>query len=295
MAGEAGADRWRASPLAMRRWLASELVRLRIATDLTQRDVAVELDCSVGKISYLESGERPVSCEELKDVLLGLYRVPADERESYLAAARIASQTGWWDQWGDEDLPRGDRRYLGIEDGATRLRAFLPSIVHGLLQTPEYTKGILRGYKAIPEVRIARLVELRQVRKSLLTRAEDPLEAHLIFDEAAVTRQVGSVETMKAQLFHIANVTEQLKNVSVQILPFSAGSHGAYFGPFSILDFPSEHDSGLVYVEGLVEARYLEARSDVYKYAALFERLAELALTPAESIRTLQARASWQA
>jgi hypothetical protein len=251
--------------------------------------VAAELDCSVGKVSYLESGERPVSIEELGDVLLDLYGVPPDLRERYLDAARIACQPGWWDQWGDEDLPRGDRRYLGLEDGATRLRGFLPSIVHGLLQTPEYTKGILRGYEAIPEARIARLVELRQARKLLLTRAKDPLEVHLILDEAAVTRQVGSVETMKTQLFHIANMNERMENVNVQILPFSAGSYGAYFGPFSILDFPWEHDSGLVYVEGLVESRYLESRSDVYKYAALFERLASLALTPAESIEILHA------
>ncbi|HEV7625773.1 MAG TPA: helix-turn-helix transcriptional regulator, partial [Streptomyces sp.] len=111
--------RWRSSPLVMRRWLGAELCRLRSASGLTQRDVAAELRCSVAKVSYLEGGERAVSPEELQDVLLDLYRVPSEQRERYVDAALVARQQGWWDRWGDEDLSRAQRRYLGIEDGAT--------------------------------------------------------------------------------------------------------------------------------------------------------------------------------
>jgi transcriptional regulator with XRE-family HTH domain len=274
----------------MRRWLGAELVRLRTIAGLTQRAVAAELGCSVAKVSYLESGDRAVKARELEDVLFDLYEVPPEQRGRYLGAARAASQQGWWDRWGDEDLPEAERRYLGIEDGATRLRAFLPSIVHGLLQTPDYTTGILRAYKFLPEARIARLVDLRRVRQSVLTR-EDPLEAHLMFDEAAVIRQVGGPATMQDQLLHIANMAEQLENLTVQIVPFRVGPHGAYFGPFSILEFPWDDDSGLVYVEGLVEARYLQARADVYEYSTLFERLTELALPPNESTAMLRSHA----
>jgi hypothetical protein len=244
----------------------------------------------VAKVSYLESGERAVSPEELRDVLLDLYGVPSEQRDRYLDAALVARQQGWWDRWGDEDLPRGARRYLGTEDGAVHLRAFAPSIVHGLVQVPDYTREILRSYKVLPEARISLLVKLRQRRQTLLHRDDDPLEVHLIFDEAAVIRQVGSLETMKAQLLHIANVAELLENVTVQIVPFSAGPHGAYFGPFSIVELPWADDSGLVYVEGLVEARYLEARSDVYEHSTLFERLVEMALTPTESVAMFRAQ-----
>jgi transcriptional regulator with XRE-family HTH domain len=276
----------------MRRWLGAELVRLRTDAGLTQRDAAAALRCSVGKVSYLESGERAIRPDDLVTVLFDLYGVPPEQHPQLLEAARTARQRGWWDHWSDEDLARGERWYIGLEDGAVLLRAFLPSIVHGLLQTPDYTKGILRSSKTIPEERITRLLELRQTRQSLLSRTNDPLDVHLILDEAAVTRQVCSAESMKEQLLHIAITAEELSNVTVQILPFSSGSHGAYFGPFSILDFPWEDDSGLVFVEGLVEARYLTSRADVYKHAALFERLTALALTPEESIRSLRSRAA---
>lgn len=291
MASEPGARRWRSSPLVMRRWLGSELVRLRSAADLTQRAVAAELGCSVAKVSYLESGERPVSRAELEGVLLLLYGVSREQWPRYLDAAEVAGRHGWWDHWGDEDLPPGARRYLGIEDGAVRLSAFAPTIVHGLLQTADYTTEILRAYKTLPEARIARLVELRRVRQSLLTHEDDPLEAHLAFDETALIRQVGTPETMKRQLLHIADMAEELANVTVQIVAFDAGPHGAYFGPFSILELPWAEDSGLVYVEGLVEARYLDGRAEVYEYSTLFERLVELALSPADSIALLRAHA----
>jgi transcriptional regulator with XRE-family HTH domain len=290
MARALGEGRWRTSPLVMRRWLGSELVRLRSAAGLTQRDVAAALGCSVGKVSYLESAERAVNLEDLEGVILELYDVPEEERGPYLDAARIACQRGWWDEWNDEDLPWSERRYLGMEDGATLLRAYLPSIVHGLLQTSEYTRGVLRAYKTIPEVRIDRIVKLRQVRQSLLTRADDPLNLHLILDEAAVTRQVCSAEAMKEQLLHIANVGGAMSNVVLQILPFATASPGAYFGPFSVLEFPWVDDSGLVFTEGLVEGRYFDTRAEVYEYASLFERLSELALTPDESLAMLRSR-----
>lgn len=292
MTPEAGAARWRSSPLVMRRWLGSELARLRNAAGLTQREVANRLGCSVARVSYLESGERTAKASELRDVLLDLYGVASTDRDRYLHAANVASQQGWWDRLGEEDVPRTERRYLGIEDGATRLRAFLPSIVHGLLQTPDYTRGVLRSYKTLPEARIVRLIDLRRIRQELLTREDRPLEAHFLLDEAAVTRQVGSPATMKSQLDHIANISDNLPNVTVQVVPFEAGSHGAYFGPFSILELPWGDDSGVVYVEGLAESRYLEARAEVYEYATLFERLIEMALSPQDSVQFVRGRSA---
>jgi hypothetical protein len=222
-------------------------------------------------------------------MLLDLFDVPVDERDRYIDAAEVANQQGWWEQWGDEDLPRVERRYVGLEDGAIRLRAYLPSIIHGLLQTPEYTRGILRAFRTIiPEERIIRLVELRQARQEALTREVGPLQVHLVLDEAAVRRQVGSRRTMDAQLAHVAEIAGRLQNLTVQIMPFGAGAHGAHFGPFSILEFPWADDSGLVFIEGLVEPRYIEARADIYRHSSLFDRLVEMALSADESIELLR-------
>src|SRR5688572_26345044 len=125
------------SPVVWRRWLGSELIRMRTDAGLTQRDAANALQCSVAKISYLESGDRSVSVRELQDVLLDLYEIPEDSWQRYIDAAELANRPGWWDRYSDEDLERAERRYVGLEDGASRLRAYQPSVFHGLLQTPE--------------------------------------------------------------------------------------------------------------------------------------------------------------
>jgi hypothetical protein len=96
---------------------------------------------------------------------------------------------------------------------------------------------------------------------------------------------------MKEQLLHIAHVVDAMSNVVVQVLPFNTASPGVYFGPFSILEFPWADDSGLVFVEGLVEARYFNGRAEVYEFASLFERLTVLALPLGESQEALRSRA----
>ncbi|MEU2668537.1 helix-turn-helix transcriptional regulator [Streptomyces sp. NPDC007164] len=80
-----------------RRWLAFDLVRLRKEAGLDQNDVAKALRCTVAKVSYYETSERPVALRDLDEVLLPLHNVPEDRWDDYLRAARNARQKGWWE------------------------------------------------------------------------------------------------------------------------------------------------------------------------------------------------------
>ena len=277
------------SPLVWRRRLGAELLRLREAAGLRQQEAAKALRCSAGKISYLEGGEGTFKPHEL-EVLLGLYHVTVEDKPRYIAAAEAANGQAWWDRWGKEDLHRAERLYIGLEDGAWRLRAYHPAVIHGLLQIPSYTRAILEALRRHPEERIIRLMDLRKRRQENLEREIAPLELHLVVDEAAIRREVGGPDTLRDQRIHVAAIARSRRNVVVQVVPFDHGASGASFGQFSILDFPWEDDPGIVFIEGLVESVYVEGRERVYEHSLLFDRLTEAALTPEESIEFLLAK-----
>lgn len=286
MAGPAEADEI-TSPVVWRRWLSSELVRLRKVANLKQKDAARGLGCSVGRLSYLESGERAFSPDDLA-TLLPLYEVPKDRWPEYLDAAEAADKDGWWDAWADEELPKDLLHYVGLEDAATRIRAYHPTIIEGLLQTPEYASAIIeRTWAQKAPERIARLADLRRARQAVLTRPHNPLRLHVVLDEAAIARRVGGDEVWRGQLRHLA-VMAQRPHVTVQILPFSAGAHMGLYGQFAILDLPEKGGSGVVYVESLVETRLLEARNDIYQHSEAFRQLAGLALDAGQSLGLIQ-------
>jgi hypothetical protein len=77
---------------------------------------------------------------------------------------------------------------------------------------------------------------------------------------------------MKAQLEHLLALRD-LKNVTIQIMPFRFGGHAAEGGAFSILRFPEPELPDVVYVEQLVSAIYLDKREQIERYIHIFERL----------------------
>jgi hypothetical protein len=83
----------------------------------------------------------------------------------------------------------------------------------------------------------------------------------------------------------------KLPNVTIQVIPFSAGAHPAMESSFDILDF-SEQAPSLVYVEGLIGFMYLERPQDLQRYEQVFERLRDIALSPQESIELMKQMAA---
>jgi hypothetical protein len=94
-------------------------------------------------------------------------------------------------------------------------------------------------------------------------------------------RPAGRPGVMRRQLQQILQAAER-PNVTIQIIPFSAGAHAAAGGPFSILRFAERDLPDVVYLEQLTSALYLDKRETVDHYMAVMERLC-LEATPAAS------------
>ncbi|CAO0830371.1 helix-turn-helix domain-containing protein [Streptomyces microflavus] len=277
------------SPTVWRRWLALELTRLRREAGLEQKDVAKALRCTVAKVSYYETADRPVVVKDLDEVLLPLYSVPEDRWPAYVRAAKDARKKGWWETHGGPPIPSWFSLFVGLEQGASQIRTYESEAVPGLLQTRAYTDAITRrGTAERAEDEVERQIKLRLTRQDALNRASSPLRLWAVLNEAVLRRVVGSPAVMRDQLLHVAEMTSHPK-ITVQVIPFSHGAHpGMAAGPFQILGFPWPTDPGVAYVEHRAGAFYLEAPHEIEAHTVAFEHLVALALSPDESVKMVR-------
>jgi transcriptional regulator with XRE-family HTH domain len=274
------------SPTVRRRELGTRLRELRKRKDLTVDQVAAHLECSASKISRIETGQRGAMPRDVRD-LCDLYGVTEQaERDRLMSLAREGKQQGWWQSY---ELPFATSTYMGLEAEAVLIKDYDSAIVPGLLQSPDYVRALHDD--PLPEPTRAELtpelieqrVEARSRRQQLLTRKMPaPLEFWAILDEAALHRVVGGPRVMGAQLKRIVEVVE-LPNVTVQIIPYSAGAHPALNSTFNILEFASPVPD-VVYSEGLAGFIFMDRQEDIRRYEEVFERLSKKSLPENKSI-----------
>jgi transcriptional regulator with XRE-family HTH domain len=272
-------------PTVPRMILGLRLRRLREAAGVTPDQAGYEIRASRSKISRMENGHVGFKERDIAD-LLTLYRV-ADEqtRATLVTLTQQANTPGWWSRYGDL-LADWFEDYLGLEAAASVIRTFELQFVHGLFQTEDYARAVtLLGHDSAPKEEIDRRVHLRLSRQQLLTRPNPP-RVWSVLDEGALRRPVGGRAVMRAQVRHLAEVAE-LRNVTVQVVPFSRGGHAAAGGSFTTLRFDDPDVPDVVYIEHLTSAIYLDSRDDVDHYLEVANRLGTEALTPAETVSFL--------
>jgi transcriptional regulator with XRE-family HTH domain len=268
-------------PTVRRRRLGSELRRLREDHSIKLEEVAERLGVAASTLSRIETGKAPTKSVYLS-AMLEMYGVTdPSQRQVLVDMAREGHRKGWWSVY-DDVLPTGFGIYVGLEAEAAGLRSFEGEVVQGLFQTPDYARAILREVQVRDtDEQVERLVDLRMKRQEVLDR-NPPLDVWMILDEAVVRRTIGGPEVMRDQL---ARLVEESKkpNVTLQVLPFSSGSHAGLRGPFSILEFPERADPDVAYVESVAGIIYLEKEREVRTCAEAFDRLRAAALSPGQS------------
>src|SRR5690606_2293583 len=129
---------------------------------------------------------------------------------------------------------------------------------------------------------IERNVDARMRRQAILRR-DPPPQLWVILDETALRRLVGGPKVMRGQLTRLIELADA-PNITIQVLPFEAGSHAAMTGAFYILDFGSLNQPSLVYVATAAGSALLEKPEEVEQCTLVFNRAVLLAKSPDESI-----------
>ncbi len=259
-----------------RRRLRTELRRLREGARLHQADVVKQLDWSISKLIRIENGSVGISVTDLR-ALAGVYQADPQIIEDLVKLARVTRERQWWSAY-RHVLSPSYREFIGYEADAATLMHMHPTAVPGLLQTEAYMRAIIPSTTlAAPSAeRIEALVAIRRKRQEEILYSSNPPAYTVLLDEAALRRQVGGAAVMAEQLEHLTRLSEKV--VHLAVLPFSAGGHPGMQGAFHIMEFASEEEESVLFLETALGNPIQREQQEVALYREAFRTMLDRSL-----------------
>ncbi|MGA5640931.1 helix-turn-helix domain-containing protein [Streptomyces cinereoruber] len=181
--------------------------------------------------------------------------------------------------------PKKVRDLAKLEARAVEMQLYDPLNIHGLLQTPEYARGLLLMRRpAYTQDEVERYMAARVARKTVFERDPAP-ELSFVLEEWTLRRPLGGREALRRQLEHLLGVAE-LRHVELQVMPMERVEHAGVDGAIEVLKFEdgsavgrSPVVAGGRPVTDLRQLRILELRYGIIRTQAL---------TPSESTDVIQ-------
>ncbi|MFE2943682.1 DUF5753 domain-containing protein [Streptomyces sp. NPDC059255] len=273
-------------PTVRSRRLGAALRRYRHAAKMDQPAAAEVIAASAAKISRMESGH--VTCRVI-DVRLLMAAYGETDREKvarYEELAKTSKRRGWWLEHAAH-LRADYLDHISLEDDATYIRDWQPVVFPGLLQVSAYAKATIEaglGYVA-PE-RIEKLMQVREGRQAKI--GEGGASYTAIIWEPVIKHPLVDADIHREQLAHTLEAGKR-KNVTIQVLPFTAGAKAGMTSAFSSFSFDSDPMVEAVTLDNLRGTSVLEAADDLTAYANAFDQLRSAALAPEASARLIRA------
>ncbi|MQA27494.1 MAG: helix-turn-helix domain-containing protein, partial [Micromonosporaceae bacterium] len=272
-----------------RRRLISELRRQRAAAELSQEQVAEEMDWSLSKLIRVESGAVGISTNDLR-ALLSLYGITDRVRiNEMVELAKAARQKMWWNDHRGVISPQYTT-FIGFEAEAVVIRQFHLIVIPGLLQTEAYARVLhgLPGAVEIDEQQVDAKTVIRLERGRQVLERDDPPDYHVVIDESVIRRQVGGVAVMRDQLTRLLEMAKR-PNITLRIAPFDRGELIVPLNAtFTIFEFADPAVGDVLFLGGPDREELNESPTDVDRYRDAFTELANLALTERESVELIE-------
>lgn len=273
----------RQTPTVRLRRLAAELRRLRAGSELSRETVSEQTGINVVTLYRIETARTKPQLRTLA-TLLTTYGANAELRDYLTGLCRDAGKQGWLRPY-HSDLPEEYTAYISFEDEATGVSNYESLFIPGLLQTEDYARAVIRGVLTTATVaQVEDRVRARIERQQVLTK-DIPLKLWAVVDEASLHRRVGGAAVMRTQIQALDDATAT-PNVTIQVIPFSAGAHPGMPGSFVQMTFADPMDMDLIYIDSMAGDLFLESDAEISRYTTMFDTLRAVALSPDDS-RTL--------
>lgn len=251
--------------------LGAVLQQLRKASGLSQERLAARCAMSQSKVSRIERGkelpsvgdvERMVKALDVPDELAGKVVTLARRANVAHVSGRALAELGLW---------RAQTEIKHVIDLCSVQRSFLPVMIGGLFQTPEYARAALTPTLPTSPARdVDKAVAARLDQQTVL---EHPVrQFHVLLSEQAVRWKRMDRPAMARQCEHLADLSER-PNIHLGIVPLTASVPAAPLNSFHV------YDERLVIVElfsGRVDYRDYK---DIRYHIDLFEFFRGYALT----------------
>jgi transcriptional regulator with XRE-family HTH domain len=230
-----------------KRRLRSALRRWRKTSGLTQKEAADLMGWSLSKLVRLETGVgKPIPGDMV--ALFSSYGAPVAEISAYADMAREAQRDSNGARARAETvLQPAYTRFLEAEEAAQVERHWHPTLIPGILQTPQYSRAVLSAlWKRDPDY-IGHILAVREERQELISSAHGP-QFHFILDEAVFVHPVGPPNLMEDQIEKLFDL-QQSGRIKLQLVPMNTPLHAGVRGSFVLLDFEDEDQDEAVYIE----------------------------------------------
>jgi transcriptional regulator with XRE-family HTH domain len=254
-----------AGPLIPRRRFGGEIKRLREARRETLARTAGAPMISVSKLSRIENGQGELNPRDVRDILRH-FEIGEDTPEGVQLRgwAEQARVPGWWQ--GQFNMPKRLDIFIAYENAAMRIESYIPTVVPGLLQTPDYARETLR--RLAPRLTPAQLDEqtdLRMERQRALNARVDPPTLLLVVPETVLHRVVGSTDVMRDQLDALMASYDNPR-LDLHVIPFTAGLYAAMEGSFTLFRFADPRDPDVVAVDTVRTTLFLDQEEKVQEH-----------------------------
>jgi transcriptional regulator with XRE-family HTH domain len=238
--------------------LAAGLREARRRAALTGDRLAARCGISQSKISKIETGKVLPSATDVERILSAL-GVSAERQSELVALAKLANTEF---QSVRAALQRGlhqkQRELAALEADARHIRFFLPLMITGLLQIPEYARASLANFPGDHPRAIAKRLD----------RQASLYDAHkrftFILTEAAVRWQLCKPKVMAVQMGRLASLSE-LPNLRLGIIPLDT------YVPDGPLNTFTVYDERIVTAETFGGVIMMRDPRDVAAHLQLFE------------------------
>ncbi|MEY9210953.1 helix-turn-helix transcriptional regulator [Thermobifida halotolerans] len=263
---------------AARAELARLLRSLRLDSGRSGEQLAAALGWSQSKISKIERGRtRPSRGDAESWARTCGADTAALSRVAELAEAALVEARHWRASHRG-GLARRQREVAAIEERATLLRSFQPTLVPGLLQTAAYARQVLTLADVSGRGDVAAAVAERLRRQEALYRERTDFAFTLT--EAALWWHAEDRSVLLPQIDRLLSVAT-LPNVTVRVLPLTTPSGAVPSHGFLLYE---EDEEPRVIVETHTRELVLTDPDEVAAYRTLHGRFTERAL-PVEDTR----------
>lgn len=224
---------------------------------------------SGSKLSKIENGSVMPGVVDVEQILTAIGVSDAVKAEYMSVARAAATETTAWRLYRRLGHHRKQQQIQAIEARTGLLRLFQPSLVPGLLQTPEYVQAVF-GRKQLSEEQLSRAIGARLARQHILY--EPGRQLRFIVTESVLRWKIVPPLVMAGQLDKLISVS-RLPSVDLRVVPLSVQQ----------TDFPSHSfsvkDDRLVTVETIHAELAVTDPRDVALYIQKFERFEQVTVS----------------
>lgn len=231
---------------------------------------------SASKLSKIETGKVSPTVVDVDRILTAI-GVSDDVKAEYMAAARAeATEATAWRLIRRLGYHRKQQQIKALDDSTKLLRLFQPSLVPGLLQTPEYVRAVF-ARRGLTEEQLSRVVAARLARQQSLYDTTKTLR--FVITEPVLRWRLVPPAMMAGQLDRIVSVS-RLPHVDIRIVPLAAPQSDVPAHSFVI------RDDRMVTVETVHAEVVVTDPRDVEVYVRKFDGFVGVAL-PGDEMRSL--------